>query len=369
MAMSPIHRLGDLWLGTEPAQRLRLRQTTLAMALMGLCVPMLHYAVGVAHEERGALLWAWTAGGLGGMGLIYILIRSGWSRRLADPSLTSVQIAFAITAGAAGYALAGPLRGATFPVLTLILMFGMFQLRARTAFALSFFALALFGLAMAVMSQTRPQAYPPEVEFGHFLMLAVMLPAVAVLTARLSGIRHRLQQQKQALREALEQIQEMATRDALTGLINRRQMQQLLERETRRCARTGASYCLAMLDLDHFKQVNDMHGHGIGDLALCAFANMGSEVIRQHDVLARWGGEEFLLMLVDTGMPAARAGLERLRERVAAMEIPTGAQPLRLSFSAGLTEYRPGESLVQALERADQLLYQAKAAGRPSSTL
>ena len=81
MAPSRIHRLIDLWLGTEPAQRLRLRQTSLAMALMGLCVPMLHHAVLISQQARGPLLWAWTAYALGGMALMYAAIRSGWSRR------------------------------------------------------------------------------------------------------------------------------------------------------------------------------------------------------------------------------------------------------------------------------------------------
>src|SRR5574343_1490954 len=125
MTRSPVHRLVALWLGTDATQRLRVRQTSLAMALMGLCVPMLHYAVGVAGGPRGPLLWLWTALSLGGMVLFYAAIRSGWSRRFADPSLTVAQIAFAITSAAVGYAQAGPLRGVVFPVLTLILMFGM----------------------------------------------------------------------------------------------------------------------------------------------------------------------------------------------------------------------------------------------------
>jgi diguanylate cyclase (GGDEF)-like protein len=298
------------------------------------------------------------------MVVFYGLIRSGWSLRCRDPSLTIAQIAFAIGSGAWGYALAGAMRGATFPVLTLILMFGMFQLRPRAAYALSFFALGLFGLAMALMARWRPEVYVPEVELGHFLMLACMLPAVGMLTARLSHIRWRLKQQKRELEEALAQIRELATRDALTGLANRRQMQQLLEREARRCERTGARYALAMLDLDHFKQINDRHGHGAGDAALLAFAREATAGLRSLDVLARWGGEEFLLLLPDTETAPARAVLERLRARIAALRVPAGSSELQFSFSAGLTVSRPGERADETLARADQLLYEAKGAGR-----
>ena len=360
-----LRRLGTWWLGTDPAQRMRLRQTSLAMALMALCVPMLHYAVGVGHGERGLFLWVWTACSLGGMALIYAAIRSGWSRRFADPSLTGAQIAFAIVAGALGYAQAGPLRGAVFPVLTLILMFGMFQLQALSAYALSFFALVLFGGVMGVMAVRQPAGYPPEVEFGHFLMLACMLPAVGVLTARLSRIRHRLSQQREDLARALAQLQAIATRDELTGLPNRRQMQALMDQELLRTGRRGHAFCVAMVDLDHFKRVNDQHGHAAGDAVLRAFARTGQAALRATDVLARWGGEEFLVLLPDTEIPMALVGMERLRQHIAAQRIDTGdGTVLNITVSLGLTAHRAGEPLAQTLERADQLLYQAKREGR-----
>lgn len=366
-------RLMDVWLGTDPAQRLRLRQTSLAMALMTLCVPLLHYCVAIAQGERGPLLWGWTAASLGGLLLFYAAIRSGWSLRFADPSLTSPQIAFAITSAALGYAQAGPLRGAVFPVLTLILMFGMFQLRAVSAYALSLLALALFGLVMGVMATHQPAAYPPEVEVGHFLMLACMLPAVATLTARLGRIRRRLSHQRKELARALAQLQAIATRDELTGLPNRRQMQALMDQELLRSLRTGHPFCVAILDLDHFKQVNDAHGHAAGDAVLRAFAQTGQAALRATDVLARWGGEEFLVLLPDTAMPPALAALERLRQAVGEMRVEVGAHggahagastPLAITVSIGLTGHPRGQSLAQTLARADQLLYQAKATGR-----
>jgi diguanylate cyclase len=364
MRGSFIHRLGDLWLGTDAAQRLRLRQTSLAMALMGLCVPMLHYAVDVGGTERARLLWMWTALSLGGMVLFYAAIRSGWSRRFADPSLTVAQMAFAIAAAALGYAQAGPLRGVVFPVLTLILMFGMFQLRARSAHALAAYALAWFGVVMAVMALRRPDLYPPPVEFGHFLMLACMLPAVATLTARLSRIRRRLAEQREELARALVQLQAIATRDELTGLPNRRQMQALMDQELLRSLRHGHSFCIALLDLDHFKRVNDAHGHAAGDAVLRSFAQTAQAALRATDVLSRWGGEEFLVLLPDTGMPPAIAGLERLREQIAAMRVDFGGATIAVTVSVGLTGHRRGETLEQTLERADILLYRAKAEGR-----
>lgn len=364
MRAPSLQRLADLWLGTDPAQRLRLRQTSLAMALMALCVPVLHYCVLVADGTRSPGLWAWTGLSAGGMVLVYACIRTGWSCRLPDPSLTRLQIAFAITSAAFGYALAGPMRGAVFPVLTLILMFGMFQLRPRAAYALSFFALLLFGGVMAVMAVRQPARYPPEVEVGHFLMLACMLPAVAVLTARMSRIRERLSQQREDLARALAQLQVIATRDELTGLPNRRQMQALVDQELLRSQRHRHEFCIAVIDLDHFKRINDTHGHAAGDTVLRRFAQAGQTALRATDVLARWGGEEFLVLLPDTGMPLALAALERLREQVSALVIDLGGTPVQLTVSIGLTGHRRGDTLAQTLARADEWLYEAKAQGR-----
>ena len=364
MVMSHLQRLGDLWLGLDPAQRIRLRQTSLASALMVVSIIVLHYAVRIGGGEQGLLLWGWTAVSLGGMAAVFAAIRSGWSLRFRDPSLTSLQIAFAITAAAIGYAQAGPLRGAVFPVLTLILMFGMFQLRAGNAYALSLFALGLFGAVMAVMALRQPERYPPAVEVGHFLMLACMLPAVATLTARLSRIRRRLREQREELGRALAQLQAIATRDELTGLPNRRQMQALMDQELLRSLRHHHDFCIALVDLDHFKRINDVHGHAAGDAVLCAFAQAGQAALRATDVLARWGGEEFVVLLPDTAMPPALGGMERLRQHVAALDIAFGGSRVSVTVSIGLTGHHRAETLAQTLERADRLLYQAKAEGR-----
>jgi diguanylate cyclase (GGDEF)-like protein len=357
------HRLRDLLLTTDRVQALRLRQTALALVLMAFSVALLQFAAWLVELPRGPLNW-WAGFSVAGLLVVYLAIRSGWSLRFADPSLTVPQMSYAIACSAVGYALVGPVRGVAFPILMVILMFGMFKLRARSALGISLFALLCFGLSMAWMSSQHPQAYPWTVELTHFLMLACMLPAVSLLAGRLSQIRLRLATQKQELGQALEQIQAMATRDDLTGLLNRRHMQTLMEQETQRCVRNGRSYCVALLDIDHFKHVNDGYGHSAGDAVLRAFAEAGQGAIRSADVLARWGGEEFVLMLSDTRMPLATVGVERLREQVAAMQVEFGGQRLQITVSAGLTEHRFGDTLAQTLERADMLLYEAKSHGR-----
>ena len=117
-------------------------------------------------------------------------------------------------------------------------------------------------------------------------------------------------------------------------------------------------------DLDHFKQINDRHGHAIGDAVLQAFAQVAPTALAATDQLARWGGEEFLLLLNDTTAEQAQIGLDRVRELLVDARLSNDVPELRATFSAGLTAYDAGEPLDVCIERADRALYEAKAAGR-----
>jgi diguanylate cyclase (GGDEF)-like protein len=363
-AMPLLQRLGDLLFTREADQRIRLQQVLLALVLMAFSSAVMFYAATVAATPP-LLVIAWATLSLGGFLAIYLSIRVGWTRRLADPSLTLPQMLFAISIGAWAYALAGPVRGATFPVLMVILIFGMFQLRARKVTFVSLYALAVFGLVMAWMSTRDALSYPPAVEIGHFLMLAGMLPAVSLLAARLQRLRARSRRQRHELAQALTRIQQLATHDELTGLVNRRHMATLLEQERQRDARSGSSFCVAIVDIDHFKAVNDHYGHAVGDEVLRTLARQAPTALRNADTLSRWGGEEFVLLLADAPLAAARIGVERLRGRVAATPMAyLSGVPIRITVSAGLTEHIVGQSVQQTLERADQALYEAKAQGR-----
>jgi len=356
-------RIADAVLTTDPLQRLRLSQAGLAMLLMAVSVAVMHYIVWTGGAHAGLVNW-WTLFAIGGLAAFFVAIRSGATLRMEDPSLTMPQIVYAIAVAAAAYALAGPMRGAVFPLLSLTLMFGMFQLRPAVVAWISVYAVALFGAVMAYMSWRQPQVYRPDVELAHFLIVAATAPTVSLLAGRLSRMRERLRRQKIDLAKALARIQELATRDELTGLINRRHMLELLEQERQRCVRSGRTFCVALIDVDHFKRANDEAGHAAGDELLRAFARESLAVIRLADVLARWGGDEFVLLLTDTSAPLARAGLERLRQRAASLVVNANGTELRVTVSAGLTEHIAGESVPQALERADRALYEAKAQGR-----
>lgn len=356
-------RLADAVLGTDVVQRLRLAHILMAMAIMLAGLATLLYFMWAGHAAPRAVA-AWTAASLAGMVVVYAAVRSGWSRRFEDPSLTMPQMVYALACAAAAYALLGAGRGAVFPVVMVILMFGMFIASPRQMRWVSAYAVALFGATMAAMSRLDPPAYPAGVEIGHFLIVATMVPAASILAARLSQLRQRSRRQRQDLERALERIRELATRDELTGLFNRRQMRELMEQEHQRGIRSGRAFCVAVLDIDRFKAINEEHGRSVGDAVLRSIAHEATRRVRVADVLARWGGDRFVLLLADARAPLARGGVERVRAAVAATPIAVPGGRITLRLSAGLAEHRAGETVEHTLQRADRALSEAKAQGR-----
>ena len=152
--------------------------------------------------------------------------------------------------------------------------------------------------------------------------------------------------------------------DELTGLLNRSAMERDLERELTHARRTGARFTVAMVDADHFKAVNDSHGHGFGDHVLETLAERFVQSLRPRDRVYRYGGEEFLVMLPNTPLAKARAVLERLRQRAVAREIRQGEMAVTQSVSVGAAETADDETPAATVARADEALYRAKAAGR-----
>lgn len=160
-------------------------------------------------------------------------------------------------------------------------------------------------------------------------------------------------------------LESLAVTDTLTGLVNRRGLLARLETEYARSLRTQHTFALAICDLDHFKRVNDTYGHPAGDRVLATFAATLRENTRCIDLAARWGGEEFAILLPESSAEDAVAALERLRRAVSELRIPHGDDMIAITVSIGVADYCIGDDLVeQLLERADSALYAAKSGGR-----
>lgn len=169
-----------------------------------------------------------------------------------------------------------------------------------------------------------------------------------------------LQARNAGLSSTFKQLNDLALTDALTAAANRRGLEQAFSR----LRANGQTVVLAMMDLDHFKQVNDRYSHGVGDQVLCEAGRLMAESLRDRDKLGRYGGEEFTALLVDTALPEALVVAERLRERIQSFDWASIADGLAVTISVGVVAVRAGEGFAEAVARADVLLYAAKAQGR-----
>ncbi|MEO1481501.1 MAG: GGDEF domain-containing protein [Myxococcota bacterium] len=160
-------------------------------------------------------------------------------------------------------------------------------------------------------------------------------------------------------------LRDLAEQDSLTGLPNRRAYTAHAERAIARSYALGDPLCLAIIDVEFFKGVNDAHGHLTGDRVLQTLAHLARETLRRTDFIARYGGEEFVVLMPGTTAGAARNVLERLRSQVERLAIPSiRNQDLRVTVSVGFSEVREDDSEMSLLERADRALYRAKTLGR-----
>jgi len=352
--------LARLLFGADPKLH-RMLQYWAATAILYTFFLILFYGglfEATPHALNGLALY--TAGGIFAF---YLLVRGNRALGLAPTTLAVGQGIFAITCNMWAYSITGPLRGATLMGLMVVVVFCTFALRPRQTMTLAFAGLIGMGGTMWWHQAHDPLHYPPVVEGLTFAIMAACSLAVTFLTGEMTKLRTRLTSQREELASALDTIRILATVDELTSLANRRHMNAVLADEERRQPASGAS-CVALLDIDFFKQINDRLGHPAGDLVLRGFAQAASAELRSGDVLARWGGEEFLLLLPDTALHEAHAVLARMRARVAALSLPEVALERHVTFSAGLSARRGNEAFADTINRADKALYQAKSSGR-----
>lgn len=165
-------------------------------------------------------------------------------------------------------------------------------------------------------------------------------------------------------KEIEHQLRDLATTDALTGAYNRRHFLEVGEAAVRAAESRKRALCVAMIDADHFKRINDRYGHDVGDEALKLLTNVCQKEIRGSDTLARYGGEEFVLLLPDASLTTARAVVERIRKSLAESTVAAGDLRVAFTVSVGLAEKQPGEVLETLLRRSDEAVYEAKRQGR-----
>lgn len=172
------------------------------------------------------------------------------------------------------------------------------------------------------------------------------------------------EQRIHTLEAKLQHMSELVREDQLTGSLNRRGLDDVFERETARSDRRGTPLCIALLDLDDFKRLNDTYGHQAGDSALKHLVKIVKETLRTMDVIARFGGEEFLIMLPETTVEAASQTMTRLQRELTKHFFLHDNEKVLITFSAGVALRKPNEDQASLVQRADQAMYEAKKTGK-----
>lgn len=354
--------LSDLVLSTDPRQKALGRRFMVAVA--NCLAGVLALNVGVAQGAIDAAACRHlTVAALLTLAVFYVWMRTGLNQKLPDPSMTEAQTWAVIGFLAWGYLIGGPGKPVALLLLVAILTFNVSSTSYRQLVRESGLAAVLFGAVMWQVASLEGST-AKVLQAVYFCVLLLVLATLCLLVAQMSRLRDEAKSHQAELNEAMVRIRDMATHDELTGLFNRRHMLERLNNEKHRSIRSGRSFCLAMIDIDHFKRVNDQFGHGTGDQVLGHVANAISAGLRETDVVARWGGEEFLVMFTDTDLNTAERVLARIQQALALSPVTERAPQLRVSFSAGVADYQPGEMLTRTIDRADRALYTAKAAGR-----
>jgi diguanylate cyclase (GGDEF)-like protein len=358
----PPTALTRLLLGPTPQRR---RHVALMFMLLA---PYAGSTISILHGRHLGLMPPGLATALLGISLstflgFFLLVRSGWSERFEDPLLTLPHATCSVLITLGAYASLGDHRGNAAILMAQVIMLSMFRLKPRQVLMLGVSTVVMLGACILAITLKDPVLYKPSTGWTHFILAGSTLLLLALIGKWVSDIRVRITRQSRELTEAIDTLQQMATTDMLTGTLNRRMLTELLEGEFKLWERTGQRFCVALFDVDHFKQVNDRHGHAVGDLVLKRFVERSRPQLRQVDKLGRWGGEEFLLLLPHASLDAALVAADRIRESFEALRFDE-APGLRVSVSGGVAEVRPGEVLEHTIDRADAALYSAKQAGR-----
>lgn len=306
------------------------------------------------------------------------LVNSGLTENLRDPSL-SLWLALWLTAGflVSIYFIEAPEQGAVFNnvstdgfrisvmmVFFVTMLLASFRLNFWRLLILAVFSSGGYALVLLLAFANHGIRLSLTIEWLQWLIFTMTAVAFCVTGAGINALRTSLSGKNEALGEALEKVREMAIRDELTGLFNRRHIMEILQQQQALADSGDYRFCLCYLDLDHFKNINDSYGHGIGDQVLRRFAKLVHEALREADYTGRLGGEEFILVLSQTGLTEAWQVAERLRQRLQEQSFSDLHPELRVTVSIGVSEYRRGEQIDDALNRADICLYQAKSSGR-----
>lgn len=301
----------------------------------------------------------------------FVMIRTNRNLRFADPSMTLAQVSLSILP--AYYVMFHSQQSR--PVFLILVisaaMYGLFQFRVRDFLVLSSVVIGGYALMIALLYAYGPPGINMKLEILQWFSLTATFLQFSGLGGFIAGLRTKLKHKMTELAtrngelvEALQRIEDLAMRDELTGVFNRRFLMETIRNEKLRGQRTGSMFTLCILDVDHFKRVNDNYGHLAGDQVLQQIAKVASDALRQTDYFGRYGGEEFAMLLTGTMTEGAMVTAERVRRQVEQIDFSAISPGFKVTVSIGIADSQQGEDTAVTFKRADEALYLAKEGGR-----
>lgn len=251
-----------------------------------------------------------------------------------------------------------------FELITFVLIIGIITAATLSMSAL-YKAYLVFFFLMIIPQIMIMLYYGEHQHIGLVILAIIYMPATillsrAIYTSRLSSI-----ESNDALQESVEKLHKLSVTDSLTNIYNRRYFFEIVDNMISLAIREQKKVSLLMIDIDHFKKVNDVFGHQVGDFILVSFVDEVKKVMRKSDIFARVGGEEFSILLHDTSLEGARIISEKIREKIENREFTYNGDSIKITVSIGVSELNQNNNSVESLyKQADELLYIAKENGR-----
>lgn len=354
----------------EPEQELRLRRFFLAAGAyaMNSSFVLACWWMGYFPTQAVGIYLTFVAAiHLG----VYLTIRTGLNKRLPDPSMTDVQMTVAMLSGLYLMYYASDFRSTFLLLGVAMLVFGMFRYKTRGIAYFGAFILACYGAVIGLLLLYRPHEINLKVEALQWIALFVTLAQFSYIAGYIGNLRRKLHishqemaKRNEDLQAALQRISDMAIRDELTGVHNRRYLTERIDEEAYRCARNGGVFCVCIVDVDFFKKINDVYGHMAGDDVLRKVAATAAGTLRQTDFFGRFGGEEFVMVTTDTDIAGALIVAERVRQKIEQLSFPDLHPELKVTVSIGIAEHVRRTDTAVTFKYADEALYRAKESGR-----
>jgi len=352
-------------LGTDPKQSVRMfRHLVATFALLALTLFSVFfyyqnlYSID-ANTFKSVITFFWI-----GIFIITISIRSGFNKKFPDPSLTVLQMLWGTTFLLTVTYMLNDWRGLTLMAYFGMLSFGFFKLRFREFLSVALFAILGYSLIILYIFTNEPDRIEIKLELLQLLAFSSTIIVMLYTGSSIHRLRERSKKQYTALQEALEKNKKLATTDELTGLFNRRHFMEKLLQQKAISERDKSDFVICFCDLDHFKRINDKFGHHTGDIVLQKFSEILKASIREVDYAARFGGEEFVCLIVNADLKKAEKVTERICSGLANFNFSDIAPSLNATVSIGVSNFKQFNTIQETLMSADNRMYRAKQLGR-----